>query len=141
MTIMMDRWWVLRQNERKDNEKDVYPGRSTHRYPLWHLALPPWSFCFVCWAGLGRTRRRGSLRSARRASHCGATRRFGSGMIAYALPFPFPWPLSDFAGCDGPEGRMRSERRIPRGETHVFRDAAASFRYGVKKTKLWLLGQ
>jgi hypothetical protein len=114
----MVRWWVLRQNERKDNEKDVYPGRSTHRYPLWHLALPPWPICFVVglgWGGLGREEACDQLVVP---AHCGATRRFGSDMIAFALPFPFPWPPSDFADCDGPEGRMRSERRVPRGETH-----------------------
>jgi hypothetical protein len=57
-------------------------------------------------------------------------------MIAFALPlFPFPGPfptllavMAQKGGC-GQKGGSREERPM------VFRDAAASFRYGVKKKR------
>jgi hypothetical protein len=42
----------------------------------------------------------------------------GATALALPLPLPLPCPRSDFAGCDVPEGRMRSEGSVPRGETH-----------------------
>ena len=50
-----------------------------------------------------------------------AVLRGGSGAAALPplpFPLPFPWPFSDFADCDGPEGRIRSETRDPREEIH-----------------------
>jgi hypothetical protein len=49
-----------------------------------------------------------------------AALRGGEGATALALPLPFPFrgPRSDVTGCDVPEGRMRSEGSVPRGETH-----------------------
>ena len=42
----------------------------------------------------------------------------GAAALAFPLPFPLPCPLSDFAGCDDPGGRMRSETRVPLEEAH-----------------------
>jgi len=49
----MDCWRVLRQNERKGNEKEVYPSRSTHRYPLAPgIAAMTLLFCLLGCAGV-----------------------------------------------------------------------------------------